>query len=591
MAKLPEKVGKYKILSLVGKGGMGIVYAAEHPTLKRKVILKKLTIRDKEFRERFRLEAQTMMDLRSDYIVDLYDHFREGSSYYIAMEFIDGITLDQLISKTGPLDFDLLVYIMNSISIALEYIHERGITHRDIKPSNIYISNKGEVKLGDFGIASSVSRDVKITDSGSAMGTPAYMAPEQFNDSSTVDHRADIFSLGVTLYEAVYALKPFRSEIYTELKQEICNGRYKRIPYSNKKVAFFLKVMIWRCLFLNRYFRPQNMQSIKKRFQRELKNIGLLKAKERLSSLIESGFEKKKTALTKIVKEPDKRKSSGKITYPILISLGVVLSLFIYWGGIYKVFLSGSYGKIVMSMVPASEEDRYSIYSYENQDFLQIKEGRFNNRGLASHYLKEGSYRIRIESGSKLSWRSFYISSFKDTNGEDIEMTLLSSPLDQLPLDLDLTVKDRFTQEDILKQSIIYLKRNSEWVKFSSVIDDELQTGTELELKIQAEGYKTNFYKIDVAHHQTSLQLNVLMTPVAAILKLNLHSGDLKINGRTEYFSLDTLRFEKLNRNNQETRKLMMLPGSYNFTFKKNDETVEVSAILESGMEFDLILK
>ena len=215
MAKIPDKVGKYKILSLIGKGGMGLIYAAEHPTLKRKVILKKLTIRDKEYRERFRLEADVMMDLRSDYIVDMYDHFREGSSWYIVMEFIEGMTLDELIQKTGPLDYDLFVYTMSCVAKAIDYIHQRGIVHRDIKPSNIYISRTGDVKLGDFGIASSSSRSVKITDSGSAMGTPSYMAPEQFNDSSSVTARADIFSFAVTLYEAFTGAKPFEAGNYT----------------------------------------------------------------------------------------------------------------------------------------------------------------------------------------------------------------------------------------------------------------------------------------------------------------------------------------------------------------------------------------
>ncbi|MFW5843487.1 MAG: serine/threonine-protein kinase, partial [Spirochaetota bacterium] len=168
---------------------MGAVYTAQHPTLDRTVIIKKLTLRgNADMRERFRREAQIMMDLRNDAIVDVYDHFREGSSYYIVLEYVDGVSLEELIHRERYLPSDVALLIVREACRALVYAHERGVIHRDIKPGNILISRSGEVKLVDFGIATIHGDDESnLTREGMTLGTPVYMAPEQFRNTRNVD--------------------------------------------------------------------------------------------------------------------------------------------------------------------------------------------------------------------------------------------------------------------------------------------------------------------------------------------------------------------------------------------------------------------
>lgn len=592
MAKIPEKVGKYKILSLIGKGGMGVVYAAEHPTLKRKVILKKLTIRNKQFRERFRLEADTMMDLRSDYIVDMYDHFREGSSWYIAMEFIEGISLEELIKKSGPLDYHLFIYIMYCTVQAIDYIHNRGIIHRDIKPSNIYISYTGDVKLGDFGIASSSSRDVNITDSRSAMGTPSYMAPEQFDDSSSVDSRADIFSLGVTFYESLTGEKPFYSDDFTQLKQMIGRGKYKKLSFYNRNIPFYLKWIIRRCLLVRPGFRFRDMKYIVYRFSRDLKTIGLEKTKNQLIALMDPDKKGKATVLTGTDKKSVKKKMPRDVRLPITLLIILILAIFTIRGGVQKFFFPEIYGAMKIIMVPAADDGKYSIYHVPHVKALPVDKGLFNRKGEVDLILKEGSYNIKIESGSQILWRSVYIPDFKDSKGETITLTILSSPLEQFPLDLSFLIKNRFSQDDITTDSEIYLERNHKWISATEMVLGEMKTGSSYTMKFTHKGYKDSIYRIDTEFYQTSVNLDILLTPESAILKIPaFERGILTINKSDEYFSLNSLKFEKLNIKTKNEQILELLPGAYNLCFELDGKTLEKSINLEKGIEYSYLFE
>ncbi|HDQ15286.1 MAG TPA: serine/threonine protein kinase, partial [Sediminispirochaeta sp.] len=202
MAKVPEKIGKYKIIDLLAQGGMGALYRGVHPTLEKEVILKKLILRgNPDFAERFRREARILMEFRHDNIVDVYDHFKEGRSHYIVLEYIDGMSLEDLIRRERYLPNEFALYIFFISCKALMYAHKKNVIHRDIKPSNVLLSKHGEVKLLDFGIATTEEdADQGLTREGMTLGSPAYMAPEQFENSRSVDKRADIYSMGVMLY-------------------------------------------------------------------------------------------------------------------------------------------------------------------------------------------------------------------------------------------------------------------------------------------------------------------------------------------------------------------------------------------------------
>jgi serine/threonine protein kinase len=195
-----------QVLELIGSGGMGMIYKARQPQLDRMVALKILSpelSRDPAFAERFSREAQALARLHHSNIVSIFDFGQAGGFYYLLMEYVDGFTLRALIQqqRLAPAEAQRLVV---EICHALQFAHEEGIVHRDIKPSNILIDKKGRVKIADFGLAKLAGKDGNFLWAGHTamiMGTPHYMAPEQVESPGQVDHRADIYALGVVFYE------------------------------------------------------------------------------------------------------------------------------------------------------------------------------------------------------------------------------------------------------------------------------------------------------------------------------------------------------------------------------------------------------
>ena len=195
-----------EILESLGRGGMGVVYKARQPRLNRFVALKILARekeKDQRFADRFTREAQALARLNHPNIVTVYDFGETDGLYYLLMEFVDGMNLRQLL-QTRKLAPEEALTIVPPICEALQYAHQQGIVHRDIKPENILMDKQGRVKIADFGIAKLLGEDGKreaLTAEQQIIGTPHYMAPEQVERPSIVDHRADIFSLGVVFYE------------------------------------------------------------------------------------------------------------------------------------------------------------------------------------------------------------------------------------------------------------------------------------------------------------------------------------------------------------------------------------------------------
>ena len=195
-----------EILELLGFGGMGIVYKVRQPQLDRIVALKILppdTKRDPAFAERFLREARALARLNHPNIVSVFDFGQSGGYFYFLMEFMDGGSLRDLLvaQKLAPRE---ALAVVPKVCEALQYAHDEGIVHRDIKPENILLDRKGRVKIADFGLAKLLAREPanpSLTNTGLVMGTPKYMAPEQIETPQKVDHRADIYALGVVLYE------------------------------------------------------------------------------------------------------------------------------------------------------------------------------------------------------------------------------------------------------------------------------------------------------------------------------------------------------------------------------------------------------
>jgi serine/threonine protein kinase/predicted esterase len=205
VTELAKLFPQLQIVELVGRGGMGAVYRAKQPALNRWVALKVLPPQSTQrpgFAERFMREARALARLNHPSIVAVHEFGEAGGTPYFVMEFVEGVTLRRLVQqrRLGPRE---ALQIVPQICEALQYAHDEGVVHRDIKPENILIDRKGRVKIADFGIAKIVAGDQvqQALTEGQVLGTPHYMAPEQIEHPQAVDHRADIFSLGVVFYE------------------------------------------------------------------------------------------------------------------------------------------------------------------------------------------------------------------------------------------------------------------------------------------------------------------------------------------------------------------------------------------------------
>ena len=218
----PERIGKYKILSLIGRGGFGSVYLGFDPLVSRKVAIKVLDNSGPEVAERFRLEARATGSLHHPNIVTVFDSGEFDGLPYLVMEFLEGDSLQQIINERRPLSLLARVKLMQQVGEALSYAHEHRVLHRDVKPGNIIVSSDGHVTIMDFGIARLAADDTRITQTGFVPGTLAYMAPEQLSghDASV---QADVFAFGVVFYELLAGKNPFHGGDTAKVLYRILN--------------------------------------------------------------------------------------------------------------------------------------------------------------------------------------------------------------------------------------------------------------------------------------------------------------------------------------------------------------------------------
>jgi serine/threonine protein kinase len=243
---------QFEILELIGRGGMGYVYKARQLHLGREVALKLLPEKlstDPHFAERFMREARVLARLNHPNIVMVHDFGHTGGYYYLVMEFVDGLNLRQAM-RMGKFSPAEALAIVPKICDALQYAHEEGVLHRDIKPENILLDARGRVKIADFGIAKIVGEEkgpITLTGTGASLGTPHYMAPEQFENPSQVDHRADIYSLGVVFYEM--------------LTGELPLGRFSA-PSARADLDERIDAIVLRALARERDLRQKNAREL-----------------------------------------------------------------------------------------------------------------------------------------------------------------------------------------------------------------------------------------------------------------------------------------------------------------------------------------
>src|SRR5207253_3205852 len=244
--------GRYRILRKLGTGGMANVYLAEDEVLGRRVAIKSLNDRhagDDQFVERFRREAKNAASLSHPNIVSIYDRGEAEGTYYIAMEYLDGRSLKELIVARGPAPIHLAVDYARQILAAIRFAHRHGIVHRDIKPHNVLVDGEGRLKVTDFGIArAGVSQ---MTEAGSIIGTAQYLSPEQAK-GAPVDQTSDLYSVGVVLYELLTGVVPFSGDTPVEIAMKHLSSVPEPPSAKRADVPRDLDMVVTRSLALAR---------------------------------------------------------------------------------------------------------------------------------------------------------------------------------------------------------------------------------------------------------------------------------------------------------------------------------------------------
>ncbi|MCH8027794.1 MAG: protein kinase [candidate division Zixibacteria bacterium] len=260
------KLGRYEVSGLLGKGAMGQVYMGKDPAINRPIALKTIRldfVTDKnemaELKERLHREAQAAGRLSHPNIVTIYDVGSEGDLQYIAMEYLEGQTLEEMIKRKVKFNYRIIAQIIVQICAAMDYAHKQGIVHRDIKPANIMIRSDYRVKVMDFGIARVESSS--MTKTGIAMGTPNYISPEQLKGQQ-VDNKADIFSLGVVMYEMLLGKRPFKGENITSLIYSIIHTEPEKPSSINPQIPLLFDHIVLRALKKDPKERYQNALEI-----------------------------------------------------------------------------------------------------------------------------------------------------------------------------------------------------------------------------------------------------------------------------------------------------------------------------------------
>lgn len=269
-----ERLGKYVIKKKLGQGGMGAVYLGYHERLKRKCALKvmaKELAQKQDFVDRFHREASSMAALDHPNVVKCYDVDEDNGVHYVAIEFIDGRSMEDWLKDQGKLSIGDALHVTLACADALDYAHSLNLIHRDIKPDNILVTNNGHVKVADFGLAKSTDEDHSLTQSGAGLGTPNYMAPEQARNAKHVDGRADIYALGCTLYHFVTGALPFKANSLPELLQIKDAGKFTPASRLNKEIPERLDLIIDKSMAQN----PDHRYKTCGEFIQDLESVGI----------------------------------------------------------------------------------------------------------------------------------------------------------------------------------------------------------------------------------------------------------------------------------------------------------------------------
>jgi len=301
-----ETIGKYKITGELGTGGFGHVYKAEDPTFGRTVAIKVLNSqKDEGMIRRFRAEAMTSANLRHKNIITVFDFEEENGVQYLVMEYLDGQNLQQLVDRKAPIPALDKLGIMAEVAEGLQYAHDQSVIHRDVKPANIMRLNDGSVKIMDFGIARMTQKSTRLTQAGYMVGTPQYMAPEQFV-SDTADAQCDVWAYGVVLYEFLTGNNPFMAENPVSIIYRITREEPPPICDCVPSLPRSLDAVVRRLLAKTKAERYPSMEDLRLDLDPVIQELGkaqVANMEDTVEALIRAGkYDQAQTVVASILK-------------------------------------------------------------------------------------------------------------------------------------------------------------------------------------------------------------------------------------------------------------------------------------------------
>ncbi|MBN2323685.1 MAG: serine/threonine protein kinase [Spirochaetes bacterium] len=640
MPKPLIKVGKYDIVKKIAKGGMGAVYLAKHPTLKRFVILKQLTLRGGGgFVQRFKREASLMIDFRDEHIVPVYDHFKVGSSYYIAMEYVDGTSLDRLIEESGGLSNEAALLIFSEICRGLKYAHDKDVIHRDIKPANVLISKQGEVKLTDFGIATSKEAEEEgLTKIGMTLGTPAYMSPEQIADTSKVDMRADIYSMGVMFYEMLTGKKPFPSRFSPDVIDKISKGIYVNPKKINPTIPrAFLRIIkrTMNCKVNKRYKDLGSVLNILDRYTKKYKG------QREINADVRRYLEGNEITLPTTMKVGKKRHKRGGILIGVTVGLAALTVLFLgglfcyYKGYVYEYLRAREYGKLeITASIPQDYfKEARLIYAYALLTCLDETDAEAEGSGPEYHYrltpkregflypilkeqaseeedaatgpdeallstgdlyLRAGNYELvlYLENGKHIMRFYLYprVLQRENLDTEDKRNLAFRVPISvKKQITIDHRVSDSETGMSLYDEADIdfYLAEQDRWLdwkfyhsnrRLAEYLASKLQSGERYRFRYSADGYydvETEFY-VETSLDSAVSEVGLIRKSGTLVVESDYEGLDILIDNRAEsYIGVQKKQFVRYEDTTLEPKKFPLSEGTYAITVGRGKRTVQ----------------
>ncbi len=571
-SKETKKIGNYTLIKKLAQGGMGAVYVTRHPELGTELILKKLILKNNvAAEERFKREATILRELQSPFIVNTYEYFKAGRSSYLVEEYVDGCSLDKLIEKCvkqreqdarddpknapkcGPLGLEIALVIFMDACRGLAFAHRRKIIHRDIKPANLLISKTGEVKITDFGIAADDKEESSADDeddgmtvegeesaltiAGSMLGTPSYMSPEQIVDSSSVDFRTDIYSMGVMFYEMLTGKRPFDCPIdlstmsrNEEVMKRIRRGKYVSIRKLNPTVPHHICRIVKKMLKFKAEKRYDSLDDVIDDLRKILSRYDQHEIRVSLAKLVVATTNGRSFRLPSFT--PKK---------PIVqLVLASILGLIVLGGGawwiwnnciIQKTILAPFFTPINVSvLIPKVEtESSYNTnlpmmaFFFEdggdqpevfgsNRVFSINENGGGKSSKLYSikpAFLTKGSYRLKVVLGSYVIWRSFNVSN-ENKSGVSIKLDdLLKENRTISIITKSFSLREEEKGKDLTRKTKFTVKFGNDWIPFEKVPAKYRTAGKVWKVKARCEGYADKEFSMNLDWYQDRLVVNV----------------------------------------------------------------------------------